>query len=174
MIEWFDSFIYTIFYFPTLLVQESTKLPFVPWIKPGDRHLTTTLIMLGVLTVIILIILAINYQYLRWKRYSEFVSEIKSLKLDSESEGTLSKVVKRFPLEDPKEVLGSCELYDEMAKEEMMRILANPGSIQMKTESIDTLYKIRGKAYQTNWTDSERKNEETELEEFEGEWQEPK
>ncbi len=177
MIEWLDSFIYhTVFYVPTFLIQEGEKIPFEPWTNPAEQqqHLATTLIMLGVLSVIILIILAINFQYLRWRRHSEFVSEIRSLKLDSDTESALSKVVKRFSLDDPKEVLASCELFDEMAVEEMKRILSTPGTVQSKTETIDALYKIRAKAYQSNRIDSEVINEEIERKEFNEKWQEPK
>ncbi len=107
--------------------------------------------LIGSLTVIIAVIVFMSYRYNRWVKYKEFESEMKALDLDTGSEGTLAEMVRRHSLNEPVNVLFSASLFDEMASQEIRRILGGSAPAQQKQEQIDTLYHIRTKTYHPEW-----------------------
>ncbi len=86
-----------------------------------------------------------------WKRYlknREFRFEMQTLGLDTEQEGTLAAIVKRYRMDEPMSILLSEQIFDEMATREMVRILSSPASAEIKEKYIGELYDIRQRTYQ--------------------------
>jgi len=104
-----------------------------------------------VLSFLILAVVYSMYRYEKWKKYTQFTDEMRTLDLDPDSEGTLAFMVKRYSLDEPVKVLMSARLFDDMAQKEMMRVLASEGSQKAKEEFINTVYKIRNKTYRPEW-----------------------
>lgn len=92
-----------------------------------------------------------SYLHQRYRRFKEFNEEMRSLGLDHEQEGTLASLVKRYRMDKPVEVLLSEELFDEMATQEMVRILATQASMDVKEKYIRELYEIRERTYGKTW-----------------------
>ncbi len=133
---------------PTLLAQ-SSDLPSL--FKATEVDPTVMIQVLSGIVLLITGIIVLTYKYQRWKRYNEFVTEMKSLDLDPDSEGTLAGMVKRYSMDEPVNILFSARLFDEMAATEIIRVLGSPGSVQAKKEFIDTVYKIRTRTYHPDW-----------------------
>ncbi len=92
-----------------------------------------------------------SYLHQRYRRFKEFNEEMHSLGLDHEQEGTLASLVKRYRMDKPVEVLLSEKLFDEMATQEMVRILATQASMDVKEKYIRELYAIRERTYGKTW-----------------------
>ena len=60
-------------------------------------------------------------------------------------------MVKRYAMEEPVTILYSERLFDEMAADEIQRVIASPASAQAKEQFIDTIYKIRVRTYHPDW-----------------------
>ncbi|MFB3789334.1 MAG: hypothetical protein ACE15F_23490 [bacterium] len=126
--------------------------PVMPkFLTPTDIDPKVLLWLLGTLTVTIAVIVYVTYRYNRWVKYKEFESEMKALDLDTGSEGALAEMVRRHNLNEPVNILFSASMFDEMAAEEIRRILGSTASAQQKQERIDTLYNIRTKTYHPDW-----------------------
>lgn len=128
----------------------------------GVNFLSTTsvapeyiLLILGVLVAFVAVFTFATYQYHKWKRYQQFVGEMKTLNLEPEEEGTLADMVKRYSMDEPVKILYSQRLYDEMASDEMIRILSSQGSADLKSDYIDSLYEIRHKTYSSDLIQTE-------------------
>ncbi len=105
------------------------------------------LMILGGLVAFVAIFTYATYQYHKWQKHQQFVSEMRTLDPKPEEEGMLADMVKRYNMDEPVKVLYSQRLYDEMASGEMLRILSSPGSAEAKSNYIDSLYEIRHKTY---------------------------
>ncbi len=112
---------------------------------------STILTILIVLMVLISAIIFASYRYQRWKRFKEFEEEMKSLDLEPEDEGTFAWMVKRYKMDEPVNIIYSPRLFDEMATNEMLRVLASQASMESKRDFIDTVYTIRTKTYHPDW-----------------------
>jgi hypothetical protein len=110
--------------------------------------------IIGVLLFFIILIIVVTLHYQKWKRYNDFVSEMKTLDLDPESEGTLAAMVKRYQMDEPVNILFSARLFDEMATTEIMRVLGSPAPASAKQQFIDQVYNIRLRTYHPEWTPS--------------------
>lgn len=117
------------------------------WANTAPQDPTTLIYLLGGLATIITLISVGTFQYYRWKKFKVFEDEMRSLDLDTESEGTLALMVKRYAMDEPVQILFSPRLFDEMASNEIVRVLGSPGSMKAKQHFIDTVYKIREKTY---------------------------
>ncbi len=135
--------------YPFILAQQS-DLPSL-WKEASEVEPLTLLKFVGGILCVIFVFVYLNHRYQRWKRYNEFVTEMKTLDLDPDSEGTLAGMVRRYSMNEPVNVLCSPRLFDEMATHEMMRVLSSSGSMKAKQEFIDTVYKIRKKTYHPDW-----------------------
>lgn len=118
---------------------------------------------LSILVVGIALFTYASYKYQKWRRYKQFETEMKTLGLKPDQEGTLAELVKRHNMKEPVNILYSQRLYDELASAEMIRILGSPGSAQAKSEYINALYEIRDKTYSTPWDPNEDRQEEMSL-----------
>lgn len=92
-----------------------------------------------------------SYCYQKWRRYNRFVTELKTLDLEPDQEGTFADIVKRYHMAEPVNILYSKRLYDEMAASEMVRVLSSPGTVSAKAAYIDSLYEIRDRTYANDW-----------------------
>ncbi len=115
--------------------------------------------LLGLTAVTFLIIYSV-YRYRRFKRYQEFVAEMKQFQLDEEQENTLAQMVKSYALEEPVEILLSLRKFDELAQKEIAKVLGSTGSVDAKKKFINLVYDIRRKTYfpdylSMNTTDSD-------------------
>lgn len=152
MNTWFDAIQLLPIQFPSFQMQNA-NLGEVMGNMYKARDIDPQLLIGIMVSLAVLIGLLIygTYRYQRWKRYMEFEEEMKTLDLDSDSEGTLAGMVKRFNMDEPVNILFSVRLFDEMAANEIMRVLASPGSTQAKQSFIDSIYKIRTKTYHPDW-----------------------
>ncbi|MEW6238316.1 MAG: hypothetical protein AB1656_23270 [Candidatus Omnitrophota bacterium] len=139
--------------FPLVVAQDSV-LPFQAFKNAGASP-EILLPVLGVMTSIILIVVIGVYRFKRWKKYKTFESEMKTLDLDPESEGTFAYMVKRYSMEEPVNILYSPRIFDEMASLEITRVLASNASLQSKCRFIDLVYSIRTKTYHPDWITSQ-------------------
>lgn len=129
---------------PDLLAQDA-RLPQMFKNREIDSTLLIQfLLFIGCAAVVITVGL---FFYNRWKKYKEFENEMKSLELEPDAEETLATMVKRYSINEPVNVLFSSRLFDEMASNEIKRILASPASAEFKEEYINRLYQIRMKTY---------------------------
>lgn len=106
--------------------------------------------LLLVASVISLLAL-VQYRYQRWKRFKALEDEMKAIGLDAEQENALSRVVLNYKMERPVDVVKSVRLFDELASEEMARVLGSPGSATAKRDYINTLYEIRTRTFHPDW-----------------------
>ncbi|MBN2329667.1 MAG: hypothetical protein JXR73_21175 [Candidatus Omnitrophica bacterium] len=138
---------------PAVIAQER-PLGFKPY-ETSDFDLTVFIYFLGGLILSIFLFSFGNAQYHRWKKYKEFEAEMKSLDLDPGQEKAMSDMAKRRSLDEPAHLLMSVRLFDEMASEEIKRILRSPASAKFKQAYIDKIYRIRTKTYHPEWLDSQ-------------------
>ncbi len=103
-----------------------------------------------------------SYRYQKWRRYQKFIEEMQTLDLDPDQEGTFADLVKRYNMDEPVNIIYSKRLYDELASQEMIRILASPGTVEAKAGYIETLYEIRDKTYTPEWLESVKKEPSSE------------
>jgi len=138
--------------FPTLFVQGDDSFDrFKSLLGSSAINPEMLLQILVTVTVLILLITFLAYKYQRWKRYQEFLREMKALDLDPNAEGTLAGMVKRYSMDEPVKIFFSVRLFDDMASTEMWRVLGSAGSQKAKQEFIDTLYTIRDRTYHPDW-----------------------
>ncbi|MGC9328289.1 MAG: hypothetical protein ACP5I1_11690 [Candidatus Hinthialibacter sp.] len=137
---------------PAVIAQER-PLGFKPY-ETSDFDLSVFLYFIGGLILSIFLFILGSIQFNRWKKYKEFEEEMKSLDLDPSQEKTLSSMAKRRSLSDPAHLLMSVRLFDELASEEMKRILRSPASAKFKQAYIDKIYRIRTKTYHPEWLDA--------------------
>jgi hypothetical protein len=155
MQEWFDSFSPILSGFPVAIAQ---GLP-VDVFKSSDVDPTFLVYILGGIVTLILVTIYGTYRYKKWKKFKEFESEMKSLDLAPEDEGTLADMVKRFSMDEPVNILFSARLFDEMASSEIKRVLGSPASAKLKQDFIDKVYMIRTKTYHPDWLNAGAKEE---------------
>jgi len=127
--------------------------------KSSDVDPTFLVYILGGIVTLILVTIYATYSYKKWKKFKEFESEMKSLDLAPEDEGTLADMVKRFSMDEPVNVLFSARLFDEMASSEIKRVLGSPASAKLKQDFIDKVYMIRTKTYHPDWLNAGAKEE---------------
>lgn len=144
---------------PTLFAQNEFSAPLF---KNTSIDPTLLLSILGSLVALILLIVYGVYRYNKWKQYVAFEDEMKSLGMDSNAEDTLAGMVKRFQMDEPVQILFSPRLFDEMATNEILRVLASSGSLKAKQNFIDTIYEIRNKTYSPDLVAS-NEDEESEM-----------
>lgn len=106
-------------------------------------------------------ILVITFWYHRWKKYNNFIAEMKALDLNPEEEGTLAAMVKRHSMSEPVNILFSARLFDEMASDEILRVLGSPASAVSKQKFIDQVYNIRTRTYHPEWDGVQASNKTT-------------
>ncbi|MDP8246495.1 MAG: hypothetical protein P9L94_20615 [Candidatus Hinthialibacter antarcticus] len=113
------------------------------------------------ITVLILLVIisVIYYFFKRFKKLEEFKNELQSLGLGEEGESTLVDMVKRYAMQEPLDILMSVKTFDQMAIQEIERILASAGSSKAKQKFINLIYEIRLKTYYAELIDA---NEEIE------------
>lgn len=151
---WFEAIFVRFFEFPIVLAQGQGKLPFEAY-KSSSIDSTYLVWSLAILALTILLIMYATYRYRRWKKFKEFETEMKALDLESEQEGTLAEMVKRYSMDEPVNILFSARLFDEMASVEIKRVLGSPASAKQKQDFIDKVYNIRIKTYHPDWLTSE-------------------
>lgn len=105
------------------------------------------------MAVIIGLIMYMTYRYQRYKKFVEFREEMATLELASDEETVLSDMVKRFSMQEPVQILLSKRVFDELAAQEINRILGSPGSVKAKEAFINLVYEIRKKTYQKDWSE---------------------
>lgn len=106
--------------------------------------------MIGILVVLVLLTLALTvgvHYYQRFRKFQQFRDEIVSLELDEEQENTFVELIKRYALNEPVDVLMSIRLFDELAAQEIERILGSSGSTQSKQRFVNMIYEIRRKTF---------------------------
>jgi hypothetical protein len=147
--------------FNLVLAEESNAITFFK-----NREIDPSLILkLFLLLGCVILSISIGvYRYNRWKKYKEFETEMKSLELDPEAEGTLANMVKRYSMNEPVNVLFSSRLFDEMAAIEIQRVLASSASAKLKANFIDTVYNIRVKTYNPDWVANDPQSQNPVLE----------
>lgn len=116
------------------------------------------------LTVVVWIVFALlgtvalgivtSYLWQRYCKFRQFQQEMNALGLNSEQEGTLSAIVRRYRMHEPIDILLSEKLFDELASKEMVRILSSPASAELKDRYIRELYEIRDMLKPKNWNDT--------------------
>ncbi len=134
-----------IFSFPRLLAENALSPNLL--YNPTSYDPTTLLYAISGLTILIFIAFVLAHKYNRWKKYNDFLNEMKSLDLDPSSEGTFAWMVKRHQMNEPTEIIFSKEVFDEMAATEMKRVLCSPGTKSAKQQFIDTVYEIRNRTF---------------------------
>lgn len=137
----------------TAVAQTKDKLP-VLWKANNVDSMFLLGILLGILTIVLVLVIGTIF-YQRWKRYNEFIVEMKTLDLDPDEEGTLAAMVKRFQMDEPVNILFSPRLFDEMASHEIMRVLGSSASADAKQKFIDQVYTIRTRTYHPDWLPSQ-------------------
>jgi hypothetical protein len=155
LLEWMD------FSFTTLAQTQTTeKLP-VMWKANNADPMLLIGILLGILVVVLSVVVGTLF-YQRWKRYNEFIGELKTLDLNPEEEGTLASMVKRYQMDEPVNILFSPRLFDEMASHEILRVLGSSATTKTKQKFIDQVYAIRTRTYHSDWLESTERPAETE------------
>ena len=114
-----------------------------PTTASPEALLTTLLIIVALIIVFIFL----YKKYVYYKKQKIFLEELETLDLGSVESDTLTKLVKRYALNEPVAILYSLRLFDELAEKEMARVLGSPLSSDSKTKYVDMLYRIRQKTY---------------------------
>ncbi len=116
------------------------------WISPkGDPVLI--LGTLAAVTFLVAVVTFASYRFRRWQKQRRFIEELDQIALEENEGNALINLVKRYAMDEPVEILYSLRRFDELARREMARVLALPGSKESKQEYIDLLYSIRQKTY---------------------------
>ncbi len=140
-----------LFFLPILSQNET--LPNI-WKNAGADPATLMTILVVLMSIVSAVVFGV-YRYHRWKNYKEFETEMKSLNLNPEQEGTFSWMVKRYSMEEPVNIIFSPRLFDEMAAREIQNILASSASSKTKSDFINLIYEIRVRTYHPDWTSAE-------------------
>ena len=148
---WTDSVNNAIFDSISAIAQ--AKLDINLWENTGIDPVFVLKILGGIIVFVILLIVA-TLRYQRWKKYNDFVEEMKALDLDPDEEGTLAAMVKRIQMDEPVNILFSARLFDEMAASEIMRVLGSPAPAKVKEKFIEQVYNIRTRTYHPDWIHS--------------------
>lgn len=114
---------------------------------PNSEHGYLAFYVLIGLFFLSLILIFLTYKYRKYKRFQEFVDEMKQLDLDEEQENTLAGMVKRYSMDEPVKILMSARLFDEMAAREIEMVLGSAASANAKKQFINMVYDIRKKTY---------------------------
>ncbi|MBI1387715.1 MAG: hypothetical protein GC154_04640 [bacterium] len=110
----------------------------------------------GIAFILFLVIIIVAYYYFqRFKKIQELKEEMEQLDLGDEGEGAVIDMVKRYAMQEPVEILLSIRKFDEMAIQEIERVLSSAGSSKAKQQFIDLIYEIRMKTYFPNLSNSE-------------------
>ncbi len=117
------------------------------WLEP-----TSIFSAVGGIILLLFICSFSFYIYQRRKIYRKFIDQLQFLGLDPKEELTLKYMVKRYPYKKALQVLDSTRIFDDMASQEMIRIIRSEGSIEDKEDFVDTVYKIRTTAHTSNFT----------------------
>lgn len=116
------------------------------WITPrGDP--TLILGTLAAIAVLVAVLTFASYHLRRWQKHRRFLEELDQMDLEENEGNALIDLVKRYAMDEPVEILYSLRRFDELARKEMARVLALPGSKESKQQYIDLLYSIRQKTY---------------------------
>jgi len=147
-------------FFPTLFIQDGDSFARYKQLM-GSSALSSELFIKLLISLmgIVLLIMFLTYQYQRWRRYRDFVVEMKALDLDPGEEGTFAGMVKRYSMDEPVRILFSPRLFDEMATTEIFRVLGSAGSQEAKEEFINSVYDIRKRTYHPEWRENTVVNE---------------
>lgn len=117
-------------------------------------------LLMGLACVVGLIVYA-SYRYKRYKKMQEFSDEMAQVGLSSEEESTLTNLVKQYAMQEPVQVLLSLRMFDEMACQEISRVLGSSGSTTAKDRFVQMIYDIRKKTYFPDW-DKKKADDENE------------
>ncbi|RJP23055.1 MAG: hypothetical protein C4527_20945 [Candidatus Omnitrophota bacterium] len=128
------------------LRSDSVEFP-VQFFNPSTFDVSTLFILLATFLLVIGSLIYLSYCYNRYKKYMEFLEEMQTLDLNPEEEGAFAWMVKRYQMNEPVDILASLRAFDEMACQEIRRVLGSAGSIQSKSDFIDTVYQIRSRTY---------------------------
>lgn len=107
----------------------------------------TVLWFLFGLVVVITVFMYGSYWIQRRRKQLAFLSEMVTLGLNANQEGTLASIVKRYRMHEPVSLLLSEKLFDEMATREMVRILGSQAPADTKEKYIQELYAIKQRTY---------------------------
>ena len=111
--------------------------------------------ILGGIVLILALGIYISYRYQKWRTHQVFMGEMRQLGLNPDQEGTFGDMVKHHKMKDPVEILYSLRMFDEMAGQEIERVLGSPGSMSAKQDFVDALYEIRQVTYLSEEEESE-------------------
>ena len=89
----------------------------------------------------------LSYQYQWFKKVRRFREEMELLELNPAEENLLTKMIHRYRLNEPVDMLLSLRLFDELATKEMHRVLESPGSSAAKQGYIEMVYEIRQRTF---------------------------
>lgn len=107
-------------------------------------------LLLG-LTCLVGIIIYATYRYKRYKKMQEFNNEMSQVGLSADEESALTGLVKQYALQEPVQILLSLRMFDDLACQEISRILGSPGSTVSKDRFVQMIYDIRKKTYFPDW-----------------------
>lgn len=109
------------------------------------------------ITLLVLLVSSsvIYFFFKRYKKLEEFKNELQSLGLGDEGESTLVDMVKRYAMKEPLDILMSVKTFDQMAIQEIERVLASAGSSKAKQKFINLIYEIRLKTYYAELVDKD-------------------
>jgi hypothetical protein len=151
MIERIDSCIDLVASVPITFAQDNTLPQLFKNREIDTAILINFLLIIGVISIVTSVGMVF---YSRWKKFKEFETEMKTLDLEPEIEETLANMVKRYSKNEPVKVLFSSRTFDEIASNEIKRVLASPVSAEIKGEYIDRIYQIRTKTYNPDLLES--------------------
>lgn len=132
---------------PVLYSAEDSHIFTFDLYKPSDVNLASVGYFFGGLLLFFLSLIAFLYQYSRWRKFNKFKNEVRSLDLDSSAQGAFSWMVKQYRMKEPLSAVESCEVFDQMATNEIFRVLGSEGTLEAKEEFIDTVYDIRNQTF---------------------------
>lgn len=102
------------------------------------------------------------HYYKRFKKMRQFKEELEQLDLGETGENTFVDLIKRYALNEPVDVLMSVKLFDDMAMQEINRILGSSGSMTSKQQFVNMIYDIRQKTYFPEYSESDDEIEDKE------------
>lgn len=123
------------------------KLSSVSFFQPSEIPLTTFVTAIAICLIIAGLIYYFYKSYDRMRKEKNLRDEMDMLDFGNEESSTLFDMVKRHTLNEPVEVLYSLKLFDELAQEEIARVLSSAMSSDSKGKYVEMIYNIRRKTY---------------------------
>jgi hypothetical protein len=141
LIVWLDSA------FPVLRIAEDPRTFSFDFYRPSEVNMKSLGYFFGGVFVFLLLLVAFVVQYNRWRKFNQFKNEVQTLDLDPSAQGTFSWMVKQYRMKEPITAVESCEIFDQMATDEIFRVLCSDGTLEAKEDFIDTVYDIRNQTF---------------------------